>query len=573
MKEERRKRSNSDGGMHYMKLGTGKVGAMLSAAALLLTAACGGAGGGSVGESGGSKVADTGEMSPDGKYAEPVTIRIGYYNPGDIKWPEGSNDTLTDNRYTRQIEEKFNIKIEHAFEVPQSGYDAKVSLLISSNDIPDFLFVNEGQFKILAESDMLEDLTDVYQSTASPLLKDVIAGFGPEFLKKVTYDGKMVGIPSTVPAHDNDGVVWIRNDWLKNVGIELAPTITVDDLEKVARAFITQDPDRNGKADTYGIQSTSSFVTSTMGYNSLDLVFTAYKAFPKIWTKDASGQIVYGSTLPEMKQALAKLSDWYASGLLDKEFGTIKPDQFAKDISAGKTGISMGYTWAPMKALADSVKNDKNAEWGAYMLTAEDGKLYARQPNPMGRIMVVRKGAKHPEAIVKLINMFTELDNNKVPGLYADSPGTNWTVRPIQGTFRTKNTVLDRFQRFQDAAAGKLKREELPLSDQGILDNYLKGMDVLKDSPQDWAYVLYQLFGGKIPLSPNVVEIYSEYYGITKTMELKWANLTKLENEAFIRIIVGDKPVDYFDTFVSEWKKQGGDEITQEVRKEAERLR
>ncbi|WP_158289312.1 extracellular solute-binding protein [Paenibacillus flagellatus] len=553
---------------------TTRAGLLLAAAAMMAVSGCGGAKeADDPGKAGTSLAAE--QPEPMGKYKEPVAIKIGFYNPGDVKWPEGSGDTLTDNRYTRLIEDKLNIKIEHAFEVPQSGYEEKVSLLISSNDVPDFLFVSEGQFKILAESDMLEDMTKPYRDYASPLLKEVISGFGPEFLKKVTYDGKMLGIPSTVPAHDNDGVVWIRNDWLRNVNIELKPSITVDDLEKVARAFISQDPDKNGKADTFGLQSTSSFVTSTMGYNSLDQVFTAYKAFPKIWTKDASGKIVYGSTQPEMKQALGKLRDWYASGLLDKEFGTIKPDQFAKDISAGKAGISLGYTWAPMKALADSVKNDKNAEWGAYMLVASDGKLHARQPNPMGRIMVVKKGAKHPEAILKLINLFAELDNNKAstPGPYADSPGTNWTVRPIQATFRTKNTVLDRFQRFQDAAAGKLKRDQLPPSDVGIYDNYLKGMDALKASPQDWAYVLYQFHGGQIPLSPNVTEVYSQFYGITKTMELKWANLAKLENEAFIRIIVGDKPVDYFDTFVSEWKRQGGDEITKEIEKEAERLK
>ncbi|TBL80547.1 extracellular solute-binding protein [Paenibacillus thalictri] len=521
------------------------------------------------------KPAEGDAPGPMGKYASPVTINLGYYNPGEVKWPAGSNDTLQDNRYTRLIEDTLNIKIQHAFEVPQTGYEDKVSLLISSNDIPDFMFVSEGQFKIMADSDMLEDMTAAYNNYASPLLKDVISGFGPEFMKKVTYNGKMLGIPSTSPAHDSDGVVWIRKDWLKNVGIDLPEVIKMDDLEKVAKAFIENDPDQNGKKDTYGIQSTSSFVTSTVGYNSLDLIFTAYNAYPKTWRKDANGQIVYGSLLPETKQALSKLRDMYAGGMLDKEFGTVKTDQFAKDISAGKAGISMGYTWAPMKALADSVKNNPKAEWGAYMLVSPDGKLHARQPNPLGRIMAVKKGAKHPEAIIKLINLFATMDNNApdAPKVYADSPGTNWTVRPIQMTFRTKNTVRDRFQRFQDAAAGKLKREQLPESDQGIYDNYTKGLDALKASPQDWAYVLYQFVGGKMVLRPEVVEEYNQFYGITKSMETKWANLTKLEDEAFIRIIVGDKPVDYFDTFVTEWKKQGGDDVTKEVAKEAERLK
>ncbi|MDG0808501.1 hypothetical protein [Cohnella rhizosphaerae] len=51
----------------------------------------------------------------------------------------------------------------------------------------------------------------------------------------------------------------------------------------------------------------------------------------------------------------------------------------------------------------------------------------------------------------------------------------------------------------------------------------------------------------------------------TKTMQTKWTNLKKLEDETFLKIIMGIAPVDEFDTFVTKWKQQGGDEITAEV--------
>jgi putative aldouronate transport system substrate-binding protein len=515
------------------------------------------------------------ESDPMAKYKEPVTLKIGYYTNPDSKWPEGSKDTFNDNEFTRMFQEALNVKFEHAFEVPASAYDQKVNLLISSNDIPDFLRVTEAQFKIMAESDMLEDMTSIYQNYASPRLKEVFKEFGPTFIKKVTPNGKLLGIPSTVPAHDQDAVIWIRRDWLKKVGIDLPDVITMADVEKVAKAFVEQDPDQNGKKDTFGIQSTSNFVTSSVTNNTLDIFFTAFKSFPKIWQKDASGNIVYGSTTPETKQALAKLREWYAAGLIDKEFGTIKPDQFAKDLSAGKAGIATGNTFLPLKAFPDSVKNDPKADWNAYMLVAPDGKYYARQPNPMGSIYVVKKGAKNPEAIVKVINFLADLDNNLDPKAkkpYSDSPGTNWSVRPIQVLFRFKDTVKNRFQRFQDAAAGKIKKEQLPPTDVKIFEDYSKGFEALKASPADWAYVLYQYVGGKIVLNPLNVEVYNQYYGLTKTMETKWVNLSKLENEAFMRIIIGDAPLDYFETFVSEWKKQGGDEVTKEVVAEVKKL-
>jgi putative aldouronate transport system substrate-binding protein len=41
--------------------------------------------------------------------------------------------------------------------------------------------------------------------------------------------------------------------------------------------------------------------------------------------------------------------------------------------------------------------------------------------------------------------------------------------------------------------------------------------------------------------------------------------LSKIEDEAFISIITGERPVSYFDTFVAQWKSQGGDVLTREA--------
>lgn len=55
-------------------------------------------------------------------------------------------------------------------------------------------------------------------------------------------------------------------------------------------------------------------------------------------------------------------------------------------------------------------------------------------------------------------------------------------------------------------------------------------------------------------------------------MQLKWSNLEKLEADTYIQIIMGEQPVDYFDTFVENWKAQGGDEITTEVNEECAKM-
>jgi multiple sugar transport system substrate-binding protein/putative aldouronate transport system substrate-binding protein len=61
------------------------------------------------------------------------------------------------------------------------------------------------------------------------------------------------------------------------------------------------------------------------------------------------------------------------------------------------------------------------------------------------------------------------------------------------------------------------------------------------------------------------VEIYSALYGMTDTMQRRWANLQSLEKEMVIKIITGTEPLSYFDSFVTQWKAEGGDEVTAEV--------
>jgi len=49
-------------------------------------------------------------------------------------------------------------------------------------------------------------------------------------------------------------------------------------------------------------------------------------------------------------------------------------------------------------------------------------------------------------------------------------------------------------------------------------------------------------------------------------MESNWANLKKMEDETFAKIIMGQASIDSFDDFVTNWKKQGGDKILEEIK-------
>jgi len=58
------------------------------------------------------------------------------------------------------------------------------------------------------------------------------------------------------------------------------------------------------------------------------------------------------------------------------------------------------------------------------------------------------------------------------------------------------------------------------------------------------------------------------FYSQTKSMELKWPALQKMESEMITKIIMGRESLDSFDAFVAEWKKSGGEQITKEIEEE-----
>jgi len=51
------------------------------------------------------------------------------------------------------------------------------------------------------------------------------------------------------------------------------------------------------------------------------------------------------------------------------------------------------------------------------------------------------------------------------------------------------------------------------------------------------------------------------------------AELSRLEREAYIAIITGEKPLEYFDEFVEEWKKAGGERLTIEANQWYQKLK
>src|SRR5690606_20544209 len=168
--------------------------------------------------------------------------------------PEG--ESIEDNRALQYIEDTLNVDVTFAWVVPSDSYSDKLNLSIASGDIPDVMTVAAIQMQQLTEAGAIEDLTPYVEKYANADILQNWEQTGGVALEAATIDGKIMGIPNVQPQADAPIMVWVRKDWLDKLGLP-APE-TVDDVEAIAKAFIEQDPDGNGAADTIGLTGTTN---------------------------------------------------------------------------------------------------------------------------------------------------------------------------------------------------------------------------------------------------------------------------------------------------------------------------
>ncbi|MGZ9585629.1 extracellular solute-binding protein [Paenibacillus marinisediminis] len=491
-------------------------------------------------------------------YKDQVTITLGRQGVAGNNLPAG--DTLENNQFLKYVEDKLNVKIKYEFSVDDGeAYKQKVNLAITSTSIPDVMVVDETQFRKLTESDMLEDLTEAYEKSASPLIKEYYNSFDGRVLDSVKIDGKLMALPDTNLA-GNHQLLWVRKDWLDKVGMQ--PPSTLDEVTAAAKAFVDQ---QLGGEGTVGLTGDPNLYMDG-AFFTLDPIFAVYGSFPQQWVKDSSGEITNGSIMPETKEALGKLREMYAEGLIDKEFVTRKWNDNATLVASGKTGMVFA-PWFAGWMLSDSVKNDPTAEW--IPLTApmdENGKRNLLLSKPSGQYLVVRKGYEHPEAVVKALSVQYEghrLKDESAKSLY-EGLGVSWLNWPFNLQLNYEDAV------YRDAEALKVALEKHDSS--SLAPDQVTKYDSLvideKAPKKDIAHYANKLafyIGGQEVESEKLNKIEPVFYGQTPSMVTKGTNLAKMESETFLKIITGVEPLDSFDTFVENWKNLGGDTIREEV--------
>ena len=521
------------------------------------------------------------EDLPLSKYPETVTVHLGGSLNPNAKLPEGMS--YENNSYLDFLSEDLNIKVVYDWIASSSDFDEKMNLCIGSGTIPELMNVNATQYRALLKYDMIQPLDQYFDDYASDALKGYVESGGEELKKCISNDkGEMMAIPAPNITAGGINEMWIRQDWLDNLGLEVPRTW--DELAAVAEAFVTQDPDGNGEADTIGILGPGNTDhMNAIGGNQfgLDPLFSSFQSYPQYWLQDEDGTVKYGSIQPETRTALEKIQKLYTDKLIDTEMLVRSNCQEA--VLSGKVGIFFGPWWIGYTVSDATLAGE--ADWRAYFTPlSEDGKYYTHMPDPTSTYVVVSKSCKNPEAAIKIINYLIAYGKDWV----ADGTSAKLEVSqfyPLWNVYENADEIEVSTETLEKYLAGEITMDDVDFSQHKLLKNDMEAVTELKKEPYDdfsldkWNLdsdlakinlprLVSLLVGGNPLVNDKYIPVYNAYSGQTETMQAKWDNLKKMEEETFAKIIMGKADISEFDTFVENWKNQGGDQILKEINDE-----
>lgn len=504
------------------------------------------------------------------KYDPPIEVTaVASYNvPEDGIVPQ---DTTPENqKWVDIMEEYLGIQLKYDWIVPASQGAQKLDVTIASGQIPDIMQVDESQFELLKESDMLGDLTEAYGYLLEPIRQSLETD--PTLLKKCTNEaGELVAIPYTLDNFQQTQLIYIREDWLANLNLEVPQSM--EELIEVAKAFKENDPDQNGKDDTVGI---ALYKELYAGFGGATGLMNGFGAYPKMWIKDKEGNLVSGDVQPEMRDALLALQEMYKDGLLDPEYVAMDSNKMQEAVVGGKAGIVLGEWWVPAWPLNLSIDNNPDARWKAINLVKAGGGIANTGLNHafIGSYNVISKECENPEAMVKMLNIYYDTLTTTVSEresvydreLWKPENGFvyNWCPVRMQETF-----LQTRMYKEVNDALKKGSSDELGIAKFVELYDATKRMET-EFNGTDWGlYYSRVAEDGGMGLTEKVraesLYTMNEFYGsFTETMLTSQGTLDTLRDEVYHRIITG-APIEEFDKFVEDWSKMGGDEITKEV--------
>ena len=442
------------------------------------------------------------------------------------------NPIPDDNPLVTTLEDTVNYDINFTW-ILDADYKDKISTMIAGGTLPEITLLKSIDSNIIqnCRAGAFWDLTDYlddyeYLSQISDVAKQNIA-----------IDGRIYGIPRTRQLMRH--VITYRQDWLDNLGLQ--PAATFEEFEKIIRAFTFDDPDKNGKNDTYGIVSTSA----STGFDTVAMWFGA----PNGWGEDADGSLQPAFLTDEYFQSMEWLRGLYKEGILNADFVTL-PNSGAKDaFKSEQSGVF--YSDAEGNAFATYFTSQgidaKITSTAAFETAA--GKVAPSADGYAGILAVSKASVKTEEDLKRCLTFLDRLNSPECQNMfqYVGLEGIDWQQNGDGTASRIGdgNVTIGEYDGFNQIMMniGSLYYPEKPANEiaEQIAEAQKENLNYLVSNP------------GKALLRTS------------ETYNSIGAQLDQLISDGRIQYIVGELDEAGWQNLLQDWRKQGGDAVIAEV--------
>ncbi len=457
------------------------------------------------------------------------------------------------------LEEKFNVELKPIF-AENANYTDKKNALLQSGEIPDLIY----------ELDPAHVFADARDEYLFQLQYDVIKKYAPSIFADISdrapaawaysyYDGKNYGLPNLNNTHEERAVVVYRKDWLDKVGMDVPETL--DDLHDVLLAFTKEDPDGNGKNDTYGYNLSS---TQFQGY--FDDIFGAYGVLPFDW-QEVNGEIVYGGLRPETVEVLKILNNWYDEGIIYPGF--VELDKGAGDLfNSNLMGYGVRYGYEdhdlPTSTLSTLKKKAPDAEL-VYdtLVKGPKGDYGVRSWGyPCHVVGFGANGDDAPKKITRMLKMFEAMytDEALLSEIRFGKEGETYIVEDGKTTMRVVPT-----EEYSDPAVCRLAGYEFNASGPTFWTPFAPSLE----TTESLRTTAYNEFREKyIDLNANLKDVFYKV-DIVPSAPTYIVDIRNQQMTLMSKVIKGEIAADkYIEEFTKIWNGTGGEQLLKEAREQ-----
>lgn len=437
-------------------------------------------------------------------------------NNGPRKLVVGINQKATipdyeTNAYTVMLERETGIEIEFFFFASSADhYKQQLTLMCTSGDeLPDVLLLSGmGHYIVnqFGEDGFLQDLTPYikdmknYQAALKKIDKPTAAFIEEKLVN--TEDGKIYGMPSVQSSDEKfmdakQSNVYINKKWLDKLGLKV-PT-NIKELETVARAFATKDPNGDGVYDEVPILG---------NIGAAEWILNAFIEYQSGKPNVKNGKVWNPVTTKEFRQGVTYLNKLASEGLFNTLGMTIISTEIKNLVSplqgVGKVGIICGhhetFSNASMNAIADYVAvgnlADETGKGGYSVWTDEELRVGA----------MVTKDCKNVELAMEFLDFgYTDLNTTSIR--YGEK-GVDWVEDDGTNAYGThSNFFVKNTQAHFDMSTNKTWGQDTGLPVFVTWENY---MPVVKDGDTGYTGNVARLHGEQVDVGHNTGKVRKE---------------------------------------------------------------